>query len=141
MIGPGFDAVDLLSRDAFGLSGTKRARHEFDFTIVYAERGLGILRSGQHKNRSFLNLIDGNSPNIPRFAPLTTISLRTFIDGQRLMPSAELLKGSRISLSVLNLTKVRQKVRDSNGNIPLSYQPAYRDPAGRIVQIEFRKSF
>ena len=141
LIGPGFDAVDLLSPNALGLSGTDRPRHEFDFTIGYAERGLGVRLAGQHKSRSFLNLIDGNAPNTLRFSPLTTFSLRTFIEGQRLIPAAAWLQGSRLSLFVANLTNARQIVRDSSGNIPLPYQPAYRDPTGRMIQLEFRKSF
>jgi hypothetical protein len=46
-----------------------------------------------------------------------------------------------LSLIVTNLTNARQTVRDSSGNAPLAYQAAYRDPVGRLVQVEFRKSF
>lgn len=141
LVGAGFDAVDLLSRDAFGLSGTERPRHEFDFGIGFAERGLGLKLTGQHKTKSFLGLTGGSAPNVLRFSPLTTLGFRAFVEGQRLLPSAGWLKGARLSLSVNNLTNTRQKVRDSAGNVPLPYQPAYRDPIGRLVQFEFRKSF
>jgi hypothetical protein len=32
-------------------------------------------------------------------------------------------------------------VTDNAGNTPLSYQPLYVDPQGRVVEIEFRKMF
>ena len=141
LVSPGFNAVDLLSRDAFGLSGTERPRHEFDFTIGYAERGSGIRLTGQHKGKSFLSLIGGSTPNVLRFLPLTTLSLRAFVEAQRLLPSAQWLKGARLSLSVNNLTNSRQDVTDSAGDTPLLYQAGYRDPTGRLVQFEFRKTF
>jgi iron complex outermembrane receptor protein len=47
----------------------------------------------------------------------------------------------RMSLSVLNATNDRQEVRDSFGGTPLQYQPGYRDPIGRTVELELRKVF
>lgn len=141
LVSSGFDAVDLLSRDAFGFNGTERPRHEFDFSVGYAERGLGVRLTGQHKSQSFVNLTGGNTPNILRFSALTTVNLRAFFEGQRLLPSARWLKGARFSLLVTNLTNMRQRVRDSNGDTPLLYQPGYRDPTGRVVQFEIRKVF
>ncbi len=141
LVAPGFGAVDLLSRDAVGFSGAERPRHEFDFAVGYAERGLGLRLAGQHKTTSFLSLTSGESPTTLRFSPLTTLNVRAFVEGQRLIPSAEWLKGARLSLLVNNLVNSRQMVRDSAGRIPLPYHPSYRDPIGRLVQLEFRKSF
>ena len=135
------DAVDLLSRNSFGLSGTDRPRHEFDFSLGYAERGLGLRITGQHRSKSFLNLTDEGEANILRFAPLTTLNFRAFVEGQKLLPLIGWLEGSRLSLTVTNVTNSRQKVSDPNGKIPFVYQPAYRDPTGRLVQLEFRKTF
>ena len=42
LIRPGFARIDLLSRSAAGLGGASRPRHQFDVTLGYAERGLGI---------------------------------------------------------------------------------------------------
>jgi hypothetical protein len=42
---------------------------------------------------------------------------------------------------VINATNNRQTVRDSFGNTPLQYQPAYRDRLGRTVELEVRKIF
>lgn len=141
LISRGFDPVDLLSQDAFGFNGGERPRHEFDFGAEYASRGLGVQLSGQHKSHSFINLTGGTTPNILRFSPSTTLNARAFVDGQRLWPSAAWLKGTRFSLQITNIGNSRQSVRDSNGDTPLFYQAGYRDPTGRVVQVELRKVF
>jgi iron complex outermembrane receptor protein len=41
----------------------------------------------------------------------------------------------------VNLTNARQRVRDSFGHNPLQYQPDYRDPLGRTIEVELRKVF
>ena len=76
-----------------------------------------------------------------RFSPLTTFSERAWAEPGRFAPLSAWLKGSRLSLSVLNLTNKRQRVTDSAGLVPLAYQKAYRDPLGRTVELEFRKAF
>jgi outer membrane receptor protein involved in Fe transport len=66
--------------------------------------------------------------------------LRAFATGSR-FGDAPWLKGTRLTLSVVNLTNDRQRVRDSAGITPLSYQRDYRDPLGRTVELEIRKVF
>jgi iron complex outermembrane receptor protein len=141
LIRPGVDSVDLLSREAIGLSGGSRIRHQFDFTVAYAERGVGVRLTGQHRGVSHLNLVSNETSDVLRFSPITTFSLRAFAEGQLLLPTVDWLKGSRFTLSVFNLTNQRQVVRDSSGATPLLYQRAYRDPLGRTVELEFRKAF
>ncbi len=139
---PGFASVDLLSREAIGLGASAaRPRQEVNFSVGYAERGLGARLMGQRVGVSFLNLTDGGDDDVLRFAPLATFSLRGFVDGQRLLPGRDEMNGIRLSLSVLNLTNARQRVRDSRGATPLRYQPGYLDPIGRTVQLELRKAF
>jgi hypothetical protein len=41
----------------------------------------------------------------------------------------------------VNATNDRQEVRDSAGTTPVQYQPGYRDPLGRTVEIELREVF
>ena len=141
LISRGFQPVDLLSRDAFGFNGGEKPTHEVDFGVEYASRGLGVQLTGQHRGQSFINLTGGSSPNILRFSPLTTLNLRAFVEGQRLLTSAVWLKGTRFSLQITNIGNARQNVRDSSGLTPLFFQPAYRDPTGRLVQFEIRKVF
>ena len=141
LISRGVEPVDLLSRDAFGFNGGERPKHEFDFGVEYASRGLGAQLNGQHKSQSFVNLTGGTMPNILRFSPLTTLNLRAFVEGQRLLPSAAWLKGTRFSLLINNFGNSRQKVRDTNGDTPIFYQAGYCDPTGRLLQFELRKVF
>ena len=140
-IRPGFDRVNLLSRSAVGLGGASRPRHQFDATLGYAERGLGVRLSADRRSVSFLDLASAQSADVLRFAPLTTFSLRAFAEGSRIAPGVEWLKGSRLSLTIVNLTNARERVRDPAGMTPLGYQPAYRDPLGRTVEVEFRTTF
>lgn len=139
VVSSGLEPVNLLSKDAFGFSSGERPRHDVDVGAEYAARGLGVQLSGQFKGQSFINLTGGTTPNILRFSPLNTINLRAFVDGQRLIPTAMWLKGTRLSLQVVNISNTRQRVRDRDGQTPLFYQAAYRDPTGRLVQIELRK--
>jgi len=42
---------------------------------------------------------------------------------------------------VTNIFNAKVKVRDANGATPLSYQPDYLDPQGRVIRISLRKLF
>ena len=141
LISEGLDPIDLLSRGAIGLGGVTRPRHQLDFSAGYAERGLGVRLTGQHKSQSFLRLTGGEDTQVLRFAPLTTFNLRAFTELGRYAPKVEWLKGARLSLTIANLFDKRQKVTDEGGVTPLAYQRAYRDPIGRTVEIELRKTF
>lgn len=141
LIRPGFDRVNLLSRSAVGLGGASRPRHQFDATLGYAERGLGVRLSADRRSVSFLDLASAQNADVLRFAPLTTFSLRAFAEGSRFAPGVAWLKGSRLSLTIVNLTNARERARDRAGVTPLSYQPAYRDALGRTLEIEFRTTF
>ncbi len=46
-----------------------------------------------------------------------------------------------MTLSVTNLTDAHERVRDATGATPVSYQPAYLDPVGRVVKLGVRKLF
>ncbi len=141
LIREGLDPIDLLSRGAIGFGGATRPRHQIDLSLGYAERGLGVRLSGQHKSQSFLRLTGGSDSQVLRFSPLTTLNLRAFTELGRFAPRADWLKGARLSLTIANIFDKRQKVTDEGGITPLAYQRAYRDPIGRTVEIEFRKTF
>ena len=51
------------------------------------------------------------------------------------------LKGSRVAFRVQNVLNDYIKVRDSNGDTPLSYQRGFLDPQGRVFELSFRKRF
>jgi hypothetical protein len=46
-----------------------------------------------------------------------------------------------VALNLLNVFNGRQRVLDESGATPLRYQPGYRDPIGRTVEIELRRAF
>lgn len=94
----------------------------------------------QRRGTSFIEA-SSSEADVLRFEPLTTLSLRAWVQGERVAAGSGLLKGARLSLNILNLGDRRERVRDQFGATPLSYQPAYRDPIGRTVEIEFRKKF
>ena len=83
-------------------------------------------------------------PNPLDFSSLGTINLRLFAD---LTQQLKFLKknpwaaGMRVTLGVNNVLNSRQRVRDANGQTPISYQPDYLDPLGRTIRLSVRKMF
>lgn len=140
-IGRGLEPIDLLSRNAIGLGGASRPRHLFEVMLGYAEPGLGARLMLERRTRSFLDNSGADRADLLRFEPLTTVGFRAFTEGSRLAPGTAWLRGSRLSLTVLNLANARERVRDQSGNTPLAFQPVYRDPLGRTIEVEFRKAF
>lgn len=140
VIRPGEPVIDLLSPAAIGFGGLGQPRHRLTFSLGYAERGFGFRLSGQHRSASTLEA-SGSTANVLRFAPLTTLNARAWVGGDRLFPGAGIMKGARLTLSVQNITGVRETVRDQSGVTPLAYQPVYREPVGRTVMVELRKIF
>jgi hypothetical protein len=140
LIEPGSSPIDLLSPAAIGIGGG-RSRHQLDFTAALSTRGAGVRLISQWRSASYLNIASGNGANFLRFSPTTNLSLRAFTEGRNLFPRADWLKGTRISLTIQNLTNERQRVRDATGLAPLRYQPGYLDPIGRTVELELRKVF
>jgi iron complex outermembrane recepter protein len=72
------------------------------------------------------------------------LNLRLFVDMDQqksLVKSLPWLKGGRFSIMANNLLDSRQKITDATGATPLGYQADYLDPMGRVLGVEFRKSF
>jgi hypothetical protein len=140
VIRPTLPRVDLLSGGAIGIGGAP-SRHQVNLLMTLGTRGIGAVLSGAWRSESFLEVGSGGGTDRLRFSPLATANLRAFVAGTRLFPRERWLRGSRFSISVANLLNDRQRVRDSAGATPLRYQPGYRDPIGRTIEIEFRKVF
>jgi iron complex outermembrane receptor protein len=85
----------------------------------------------------------GGTASDLHFSSLATVGLRLFADlgSQPLARKHPFFRGARVSIGVDNIFDTRLRVRDQNGVTPLSYQPAYLDPLGRVVRISFRKLF
>ncbi|HET9639446.1 MAG TPA: MoaD/ThiS family protein [Allosphingosinicella sp.] len=140
VIRPTLPTVDLLSGGAIGIGGAP-SRHQVNLLATLGTRGIGTVVSAQWRSASSLVTAVGAGTDRLRFSPLAVLNLRAFVAGTRLFPKERWLRGSRFSVSVANLLNDRQRVLDSAGATPLRYQPGYRDPLGRTVEIEFRKVF
>jgi hypothetical protein len=140
VIRPGLGSVDLLDGGAVGIGGG-RVRHQLDGTAALTSGGLGGRLGVTWRGKSLLDTRIGSTTDTLRFSPLMLVNLRLFADGGRVIPGVKWAKGLRLSLDVVNLTNDRQDVRRSFGETPLQYQPGYRDPIGRTIELEIRKVF
>lgn len=136
----GFPVVDLLNGGAIGFGGGQ-SRHLIDAGLNVSDRGVGVRLNGTWRSGTELNVGSVSAPGRLRFSPIAVFNLRAFADLRQLEMSESWLKGARLSINLLNVANTRQRVRDQNGDIPLRFQPAYRDPLGRTIEFELRKSF
>ena len=141
-IAPNGPVLDLLGGDATGSNPVARHGVELEGGGFY--RGFGLRGSASYTGGA---RIDGNAltgASQLGFASIATANVRLFADLGR-MPSVlkavPLLAHSRLSFRVDNLFDAQQQVTDTNGMVPLSYQPGFLDPKGRFFEVSFRKQF
>ncbi|WP_162987121.1 TonB-dependent receptor [Sphingomonas paeninsulae] len=145
VIRPDLPVLDLLNGGAVGSGGS--SRHTFDLDAGYFNKGLGLRLKGKYLTSStVLGGMTGTGSTAPDlfFASLLTLDAQAFLNfdsRKKLVSAMPFLTGSRLRLSVDNLTNAIRDVRDSNGIVPLSYQPGLIDARGRTVQLNFRKKF
>jgi iron complex outermembrane recepter protein len=83
----------------------------------------------------------GNDPATDlTFSSLLAAQAGVFYNFEALGPTPW-LRGLRLELSVDNIGNARPRVRDRNGNTPVSLMPRRLDPRGRAITITFRKLF
>ena len=140
VIRPGLNSVDLLHGGAIGIGGG-RLRHQVDSTAAITSGGLGLRMGVSWRGQSDLISTFNGVTDTLHFSPLLALNVRAFADLKRFLPHDDWARGLRLSLDVVNVTNKRQTIRDSFGNTPLQYQPAYRDPLGRTIEVELRKVF
>lgn len=141
LIRPGVEELDLLDGSAIGSTGGQ-PRHEFELEGRWFNNGIGFRVQAEHQTATRVD--GGLTSSDLRFSDLTTLNLRAFInldDRGTLTERFKFLKGSRIAFRIDNIFDDIQDVRDSDGLIPLSYQPGFVDPIGRYVEVSFRKRF
>lgn len=142
LIRDGVPLLDLLKGSAIGSSGAAMHTTELEGGVFY--NGFGFRLEGNYQGPS---RVDGNEAAGATdlfFGDLLTFDLRLFADlGQResLVQAVPFFTGSRVSLRVNNLFDTIRDVRNEAGEIPISYQPGYIDPEGRVIELEFRKLF
>jgi len=143
LIRNGLSALDLLGGDATGTNGGA-SRHRIEAEAGLMKGGIGVRMSADYSSGSHVVGEPGTNGQTLRFSGLTRINLYTFIRPDQqpwLIRHAPFLKNARIRLKIDNLLNARQKVRDQNGLVPLSYQARLLDPLGRVVSVSLRKQF
>lgn len=143
LIRPGVPILDLLDGSATSSNGGA-SRHELELSGGVFHKGLGFRLQGNYKTGT---QVDGSG--VPgssdlRFSDLATLTAFLFADldqQKSLVKAVPFLKGSRLSLRVDNVLDDIIDVRDQNGLVPLSYQPGFIDPRGRVFELSFRKRF
>lgn len=136
----GLPEIDLLEGGAIGLGGG-RPRHSTDFNVALSKGSSGLRASLRRRRVSQLVTGAFASPDLLTFDSLTSVDLKAFTDLGDLFPRERSLKSTRVTVSIDNLFNARQTVTNAAGVTPQAYQPVYRDPIGRTLQVELRKVF
>ncbi len=134
--------LDLLDGDALLGGGEPRHRVRARSGVFYD--GFGLITFVNYTGSSRLDGSGQAGSTDLYFGDYVTVNLRAFADlGQRegLVQAVPFFEGSRVGISIDNLFDARQRVTDSNGDVPLRYQPFLIDPVGRSFEVEFRKMF
>jgi hypothetical protein len=142
LVAPGGPALDLLGGDAIVAGGVPRHGIEAEGGAFY--KGFGLRFNASWNAPVTVRATGAPGSSDLRFGSLAKVNLRAFVnfDQQpKMVKDIPFLKGARLSLKIDNLFDSRQRVTDASGAVPLSYQPDYRDPKGRVIGIEFRKMF
>lgn len=141
-IAPGIPVLDQLDGDSITAGGVPRHAIEAEGGLFKNGYGLRLKAEWEAPARVLGSGAPGSQDL--RFGSTFDVSLRIFADlgrNEDLVERVPFLKGSRLSLTADNLLDSRQRVTDQNGLVPIAYQPAYREPQGRVVGIDFRKMF
>ena len=135
----GLPVLDLLGGSATGGNGGA-PRHSIDLDAGWFNKGLGFRLNGNYSSGSVVT--GSTAASTLRFGDLSTFNLSAFLNfdsRKKLVEEMPFLEGARLRLSVQNIFGAVRDVRDGSGLVPLSYQPGYLDPRGRVIEIDFRK--
>jgi hypothetical protein len=141
-IAPGLPVLNELDGDAITPGGVPRHTIEMEGGVF--KNGYGLRLKGEWNSPASVNGSGLPGSSDLRFGSTFVLGARLFVDlgrNENLVARMPFFKGARLALTADNLLDSRQKVTDANGNVPLAYQAAYRDPQGRVVGIDFRKMF
>ncbi len=141
-IANGLPALDLLNGDVLG-SGGGQSRNEVEAQLGITHYGLGARATANWQSATHVRggTVGGASSDLD-FSSLATVNLRLFADlsvRRELIQAHPILRGVRLTLAANNLFDQRQTVRDATGVTPITYQPDYLDPRGRVLQFSIRK--
>lgn len=140
MIRQGLPVIDRLD----GSSSQSVAAHRIDALVALKRDAWLFQATGnwQSGTRQMTGAI-GSQTRL-NFGSLAKVGLLTeFNPGQDIgfLLKNPWLRGARIQLRVDNLFDARQRVTDTNGEVPAAFAPNLVDPLGRVVRLTFRKQF
>ncbi|WP_395394568.1 TonB-dependent receptor [Novosphingobium sp. BL-8A] len=138
----GVPVLDQLNGEALTAGGVPRHVIEAEGGVFV--NGYGLRLKGEWDAPSKVNGTGMPDSSDLRFGSTFEVNLRVFADIGRnaeLVKKVPFFKGMRVSFVADNLLNSRQKVTDDNGVVPTAYQPAYRNPQGRVIGIDLRKMF
>jgi len=143
LVTSGGPLLDFLHGAAAGTSGGQ-AQQQVEAQLGYTRGGWGARASANWLSGTTVLAGPLSPTGTLSFSDITTVNLRLFANlGQmrNLVRRQRWLTGVRVTLSATNLFDQRVQVHDATGQTPLSYQPAYLNPAGRTVSLSVRKLF
>lgn len=136
----GFPVIDILDGGAVGFGGSL-PRHQVTGSVNIGNSLGGLRITGSWRGQSTLRQGGAGNQNLLELQPFAVFNLRAHLELDKVWPQEKWLKATRVSLVVTNLANTRQRIIDQAGDTPLRFQPAYRDPLGRNVLVEIRRSF
>jgi hypothetical protein len=140
LIAPGLAPLDQLdgqATSAFGLP-----RHSSRIEAGLFGKGMGFRLSGIYTGETRLDGSGLAGSTDLLFDDIVTFNLRVFANmGEVTGKNEGVLKDFRVSLIADNLFDAQRRVRDSNGDTPINYQPFVIDPLGLYLGIDLRKLF
>ena len=143
LVRPGGPLLDLLNGAAMGNNGGQ-PQHQVEAQLGYTENNVGARFSANWTSGTTVQSGSLSSTGNLTFSDLATVNLRLFANAGAMRSVVQRhpwLRGTRITLNVFNLFDQRIQVVDATGRTPISFQPAYLDPAGRTVSLSVRKLF
>lgn len=140
LIADGLDPLDQLDGQATGAFGLPR--HSSRLEAGLFGKGMGFRLSGIYTGETRLDGSGLPGSTDLFFDDIVTFNLRIFANlGEVTGKNDGFLKDTRISLRADNLFDAQRRVRDSNGDTPINYQPFVIDPIGLYLGIDLRKLF
>lgn len=140
VIRPGLPVIDLLGGAAVGFGGAQ-PRATSNANLALTRGPTGIRLDARRRGESLLLYGTAAAPQLLRFGALTTVDARFYTDLGEFLPTSTFAKGTRLTVAFDNIFARRQFVIGPGGFAPQQYQPVRRDPLGRTVMVELRKSF
>jgi len=141
-IAPGVPVFDQLAGDALNVGGVPR--HAVDVEGGIYHKGFGVRLNVDYDGPATVRSSGAPGVSDLRFGSVFRFDARFFLNLGRqpkLVEKMPIFKGLRLAFDFDNLFDSRQTVTDENGGVPLAYQPGYRDPRGRFMGIDIRKTF